>query len=597
MSAIEASLRLEISQYQQQLAKATGEVRKFKESARQESRGMGESIFGKISDYALPIAGVAATLGTGLKAVISDFDDLADTALKLNESTEVIQRVKYAAEQSGTSIDGVSASALRLEKALGDVENAKAAEALERLGISAQSLAEMTLEEKMIALSGAFEKARAEGTGYNDIVTLMGKSAGDLIPLLSAGKEGLEAMFGEAPVLADGAVQSMARLNDQVDGFIANTKAGLGATISLFQNLGSWIDGGSFESAFSTPDSVAQEEKAREQKRLAAAAAQEENRRAAEAAAAAEAEAKAAKDKLEKQERIRALQQQITTTEIARLGPADQLVRLTDLQRQKIDEMRAAGGLFYEATVSGMAAFAAAQANNGSEGAEETLRKYQEVLRIQQQIVGLNSSLRTDTADNSAESAKVKAAEAEAWWNQIITDEKERQAQADARTSISEEVALLQAKANGQTQLVEAMERELAIRAKTAEIMSRTGMGEEEARNAAARIEALRGQADARANAGAAGAGAPGADRQEDRDKILGFSRKRQGGAYERQDHLYTPDPNRPQNRAGTDPNQSLGPQAQRNAQKEGPQNTSNGTAPLGEQVIAMMKEMLGLMK
>lgn len=53
MSAIEASLRLEIAQYQQQLAKATGAVQKFKEDARANSKDMGRAIMGPPDSWAL----------------------------------------------------------------------------------------------------------------------------------------------------------------------------------------------------------------------------------------------------------------------------------------------------------------------------------------------------------------------------------------------------------------------------------------------------------------------------------------------------------------------------------------------------------------
>ena len=65
MSAIEASLRLEIAQYQQQLAKATASVVKFKEDAKRNSAGMGQAIMGKPEDWmprAANMAGFRASM-------------------------------------------------------------------------------------------------------------------------------------------------------------------------------------------------------------------------------------------------------------------------------------------------------------------------------------------------------------------------------------------------------------------------------------------------------------------------------------------------------------------------------------------------------
>lgn len=592
MSSIEASLRLEITQYQQSLARATAQVRKFKEDAVREAGGLSPAFAQAGQDIRamLPAAGVAAIVG-GVRQIIGEMDDLADTALKLNEGTETLQRVGYVAGLSGSSLDAVAASALKLEKALGEVENKKAAEALANLGITGERLASMPLDDKLIALADAFQQARTTGTGYNDLLALMGKSAGDLIPLLSASGEELRGMFAEAPVLADSAVQGMAALNDEVDAFITRSKSGFGALIAMGGGLLDMLGGASFGDAFGTSDDAAAAAAKRDRDRQTQAAAQEQARlEAALAAERKEAEAEALKQQEEKQkrlERIAELQESVTRQEIARLDPADQLVQLTELQRQKIDEMRAAGGLFFDATVEGMAKFAQAQAQNGSAGAEETLRRYQEVLRIQQQITSLNNGLRDEAAGSSAAEARAKAAENEAWWNKMIAEEKERQAQADARRSIDEEIALLQAKATGQTRLVEAMERELEIRRRTQEIMARAGMGEEEARAAAARIQSLQEAADRRTQGDPT---SPAAE-EEKKSKIMGYSWQRQGGAYERQDHLYGPGAKYRVGIADAQPGQegSLAPQAQRNAVIESQRSGASGGAGLADQAAQIV--------
>ena len=361
--------------------------------------------FGASAAKAMPnlsgMLGIGA-LGTAIKGTLSSFDDLADTALKLGESTATIQRVTFAAEQSGSSMDAVAGSALKLEKALGDVENTKAAEALAHLGITGQSLAAMPLDEKLIALSGAFGEARLTGTGYNDILNLLGKSAGDLIPLFSAGKEGLEGMFANAPVLADSAVQNMAAMNDKVDGFISRTKAGVGALIGLGQGVGAMIGGASFADAFGTPDATGSADVQREKDRAAAASAQEKGRIDAAASAQEKENAKvaaaAAKEKDTALTRVKAIQESITQQSIARMAPEQKLAALADLQKQKIDEMRAAGGLFYEATVQGMQAFAESQLKSGVSGVDKTFDKLQEVLKLQEQMNATQGGMRDKAA-------------------------------------------------------------------------------------------------------------------------------------------------------------------------------------------------------
>jgi len=95
----------------------------------------------------------------------------------------------------------------------------------------------MPLDEKIIAFSEAFQRARETGTGMHDIQTLLGRSAADLVPLFEQGGDALREMFERAPVMADETVQQMARVNDQIDEMIMKTKTWLaeavGGTVGL----------------------------------------------------------------------------------------------------------------------------------------------------------------------------------------------------------------------------------------------------------------------------------------------------------------------------------------------------------------------------
>ena len=203
------------------------------ESRFRKLHGVMEKNFGQF----VPFLGIAGVIG-GIRSFTNSMDDLADTALRLGESTEEIQKVEYASKiMAGVDIHGLTSEFLKLEKALGDVENDKAAEALEHLGITGEKLTRMKLSEKVLALSDAFQKAREKGTGYNDIVTLLGKSAGELIPMLSQGREAIESMFGDAPIISDEQVQKMAEINDKIDGFYAKIKSGAAKAIPVIDDI------------------------------------------------------------------------------------------------------------------------------------------------------------------------------------------------------------------------------------------------------------------------------------------------------------------------------------------------------------------------
>lgn len=510
------------------------------------------SSFGNRAKAALPnLTGMLGVAGAGaaIKQTLSHYDDLADAALRLGESTEMIQKVEYASKQlASVDMNGLVASFLKLEKALGEVGNEKASEALANLGITQRSLSSMPLDQKILAMAAAFQQARVDGTGYNDILGLLGKSAGNLIPMFTASRESIEELFGQAPVLADAAVQQMAALNDRVDGFVERTRAGFGALLALGGGLAGMLGGDSFEEAFGTSDEQTAAAAKRDQDRAAAAAAREAAEQQAAAAEAQEAAVKQAdaaeKERQKTMERVRSLQDNILQIELQRLTPAERLARLAEVQQQKIEAMRQQGGLFFEATVKGMQQFADAQVARGSNGVEQTLERLQEIMRLQQEMEGVQAGMRQNAADTSEAEAEAAAAkekeqakEREKAVEEAISAEKERQAKLEASRDLALEMAILQAKAKGQEDLAKQLEREQAIRQRMQSIMSRTGMGEDEARIAATRMQDLQEQVDEN-DAQDSGRSEPSrydeeGRRADGRKRIRGYSHTRQGGADE----------------------------------------------------------------
>lgn len=240
--AIREELTLGLQGWKKGMDEARSDVRKLNRDIRQDMRaggggGIGGRIGGGIASMGqealgiMGLAGGATGLTLAIKGALSSADDLADLSLALNESAEGLQRVDFAAQQAaGVGIDQVSKSLLRLERSMGDVESAKATEALESLGLSAAKLAEMSIEEKILALSEAFQKARETGTGMADIQDLLGRTAADLVPLFEQGGDALRAMFDDAPVMAEETVIMMAKVNDQIDAMVMKAK-GLGANV------------------------------------------------------------------------------------------------------------------------------------------------------------------------------------------------------------------------------------------------------------------------------------------------------------------------------------------------------------------------------
>jgi len=191
---------------------------------KRETGGIGKSLATGIK-AALPAIGLAG-IGAMVKSSLQWADDLADLTQKLNESAEVLQRVDYAAQQAASvGVAQISKAMLKLEDNLGDVSNTKVTEALNNIGISAKDLIGLPLDEKVKALSSAFQEARRTGVGVADMTELIGRQAGELIPLLNLSKEELDGLFADAPQLADDVIQRMARLNDEFDALVLKGKS------------------------------------------------------------------------------------------------------------------------------------------------------------------------------------------------------------------------------------------------------------------------------------------------------------------------------------------------------------------------------------
>lgn len=217
---VTTELDIDLAKWKVRHEEVKRDIAQMKQAARS-GPSISEGLLGGLRDQLSGPLGAALSVGA-VKSLLGQFDDLADAALKLGETPETLQRVGRAAELSGSSVEGLAGAFLKLEKNLGDPENDKAAQILEKYGITAEALIAMPLDQKILAIADAFQKARAEGTGVNELQQLMGKSAAELIPLLSSSGDELRGMFDGVNVVADESVYAMAALNDEIDNVIAN---------------------------------------------------------------------------------------------------------------------------------------------------------------------------------------------------------------------------------------------------------------------------------------------------------------------------------------------------------------------------------------
>lgn len=252
--AVEAQLKLQISDFERKYRQAKEIAKRDSAEMRKAAEGVKGASLADGFKNLIPAVSIAA-LGAGIKSALQRADDLADIKVALGETAETLQRVDYAAQQAASvGVDQLARSIIKLEQNLGNVENKAAAEALGNFGVTAGQLAAMPLDEKILALSGAFQQARAQGTGVKDIMDLLGRSGAELIPMLGQSKEALEAMFADAPVVTDELIDRMAILNDQFDGLVMKAKTSGVGVVGALSEVGTFLADlvaeGSLEKAF-----------------------------------------------------------------------------------------------------------------------------------------------------------------------------------------------------------------------------------------------------------------------------------------------------------------------------------------------------------
>lgn len=333
--ALRGEFDLDIAKFRGKLAEASREVNRSAGQMKRESAGIGQSMVKGFDGLGRVLGSVGLGLGLsemaqGIKSALQYGDDLADLSEALNENAESLQRVDFAAKQTASvGVDQMSKALLKLEKNLGDVENRDAAEILERYGISAGKLMAMPLEQKILALSGAFQKARTDGTGVADLMDLMGRSGTELIPMLTQSRDALEGLFNRAPIVSDSDIRRMAEVNDQLDAMM--DKAKIFAVEFVGNMTTGWQAFSDFFEGKNPVDEMMKREREMNLKRAALASQREAG--AASLQAAQDAVGQAAQEKASKDLTDKATKAQ-AALEAARLAALPEAQRIPALEGQ-----------------------------------------------------------------------------------------------------------------------------------------------------------------------------------------------------------------------------------------------------------------------
>lgn len=176
--------------------------------------------------------GIATGVAAGAAALFKLADSASESldavqkgAQKLEMSYEEYQKLSYACDRSGMSIESFKKGMININNDLADFANGseKASESYDKLGVSlanadgSMKSSEDVLNETLYALADMEDQTQRNVIAQE----IFGKSYTEMIPLLNQGSEGIQQLMQNAEdlglVMSDDAVEAGAKFKDQLN--------------------------------------------------------------------------------------------------------------------------------------------------------------------------------------------------------------------------------------------------------------------------------------------------------------------------------------------------------------------------------------------
>jgi hypothetical protein len=135
------------------------------------------------------LGGIGASFGLA----VDHFDKVKKAADRLGTSAEIISGLGYAAEQSGSSLEGLEAALKANQKAL--VNNA---DGFKEIGLSAEELMKMPLDQRLMAQADALAAIGNDAVRAEKAMEIFGRAGAGLLPLMKDGGRGIKDLVKEA---------------------------------------------------------------------------------------------------------------------------------------------------------------------------------------------------------------------------------------------------------------------------------------------------------------------------------------------------------------------------------------------------------------
>lgn len=204
-------------------------------------RGL-QRVMGIAKAVGVALVGAGAAIFALAKSTANYADTIEDTAMAVGLTNKELQTLGHAAQLSGSSLQEAADSMRFLSRNIAESleGTGPAADAFEFMGLSAKDAAGNLRPTNDVMLDIAEKFAQMDNGARKTqlAMDLFGRSGAKMIPMLNAGRSGIEAMRQEASdlgiVLSDEAIRAGSDFNDAVDRLLAvfnGLKNAIGAAV------------------------------------------------------------------------------------------------------------------------------------------------------------------------------------------------------------------------------------------------------------------------------------------------------------------------------------------------------------------------------
>lgn len=209
---------------------------KFQLEAATDRLGLLGSVLGRLGPAGLLAGASIAALGVGITALVMPVARVGDEFFKLSQKTgvsvEALTALKYAADLSDLSTEGLTKALQKLSVAMFDtqINGEEGSAALKALGVSATDVNGQIrpTEQVLLDLADKFSSMPDGADKAALAVKLFGKEGLAIIPLLNQGREGITSLMEEARrlglVLSEDAARASEAFNDNLTRLSAVTE-------------------------------------------------------------------------------------------------------------------------------------------------------------------------------------------------------------------------------------------------------------------------------------------------------------------------------------------------------------------------------------